>query len=461
VVTKIKMEHSNFLLRFAHEHLNFRIPEILSIAGIFGFNINIGEEYDIKSPYLVVELPSELCARQLMSRAVTVRSAYELWAEDVSYHGLFEKLRCLPRSLTDRFTNANASYRVLVDSFNKQICLHDRIARVETLLTDVLPFNGRMDLSATCDNTFCFMEYYGPQGTVPSDNPSMVFFGRWLVDGQREMVSKYQLQRRNFIGNTSMDPMLSMIISNMASVKDSDLVFDPFVGTGSLLVACAHHGAYIVGTDIDYNLLLGIGKSSRAGQKWRKKDETIFNNLQQYGLGCRYIDILVADASQSHIWRPQMLFDAIVADPPYGIREPTQKLGSRKETSSSSSSCDGHIPAKTAYSMTEIIFDLLHFAAKYLTVNGHLVYWIPVHREDYKPSNIPQHECFELIANSEQILNSRISRRLITMKKVKQLDGEENGDLLHLEDDHYAEVSFRDRYFRPQFKSKRSASSDL
>lgn len=29
-----------------------------------------------------------------------------------------------------------------------------------------------------------------------------------------------------------MDPALSMIMSNMAHVKEGDLVFDPFVGTG-------------------------------------------------------------------------------------------------------------------------------------------------------------------------------------------------------------------------------------
>jgi tRNA G10 N-methylase Trm11 len=37
-----------------------------------------------------------------------------------------------------------------------------------------------------------------------------------------------------------MDPMLSMIMSNMAAVKQGDLVFDPFVGTGILFDACSN-----------------------------------------------------------------------------------------------------------------------------------------------------------------------------------------------------------------------------
>ena len=60
-------------------------------------------------------------------------------------------------------------------------------------------------------------------------------------------------------GNTSMDAGLSLIMANMGGVGKNDIVFDPFVGTGSLLVACAHHGAYVMGTDIDYMLIHAKG----------------------------------------------------------------------------------------------------------------------------------------------------------------------------------------------------------
>lgn len=39
-----------------------------------------------------------------------------------------------------------------------------------------------------------------------------------------------------------MDPTLSIFMSNQALIKCGDFVFDPFVGTGSLLVAAAKHG---------------------------------------------------------------------------------------------------------------------------------------------------------------------------------------------------------------------------
>ena len=56
-----------------------------------------------------------------------------------------------------------------------------------------------------------------------------------------------------------MDPALSLIMSNMARWCHGNLLLDPFVGTGSLLVSAALHGAIVMGTDIDFKLLHGRG----------------------------------------------------------------------------------------------------------------------------------------------------------------------------------------------------------
>lgn len=66
-----------------------------------------------------------------------------------------------------------------------------------------------------------------------------------LVDGKRSIIKDISLKTRKFIGNTSMDPQLSLLMANQALVGKGDLVFDPFVGSGSLLVAAAKFGAYV------------------------------------------------------------------------------------------------------------------------------------------------------------------------------------------------------------------------
>jgi tRNA (guanine10-N2)-methyltransferase len=102
----------------------------------------------------------------------------------------------------------------------------------------------------------------------------------------------------------------------MAQVKDNQFIYDPFVGSGSLLIGAAHFNAYVMGADLDYNLIHSKGLSSRMGQKYRKQSETIRNNLKQYDLENKYLDVLIADFSTSYI-RNDFKFDAIITDPPY------------------------------------------------------------------------------------------------------------------------------------------------
>jgi tRNA (guanine10-N2)-methyltransferase len=69
---------------------------------------------------------------------------------------------------------------------------------------------------------------------------------------------------------------------------------------------------------------------------------------------------------------------------PYGIREPTERLGSTKTRDPEFKIKDehllGHIPSKVDYSLTDIYSDLMNYAAKHLSVGGRLAFWIPISR---------------------------------------------------------------------------------
>lgn len=67
-----------------------------------------------------------------------------------------------------------------------------------------------------------------------------------LADGRRSLLKEISLKTRKFIGNTSMDPQLSVLMANQALVAPGHLVMDPFVGTGSLLVPAAKFGGSFV-----------------------------------------------------------------------------------------------------------------------------------------------------------------------------------------------------------------------
>ena len=48
---------------------------------------------------------------------------------------------------------------------------------------------------------------------------------------------KYDLKKRLYIGPTSLDHTLAIIMANSCRVKRGSLVLDPFVGTASILVS--------------------------------------------------------------------------------------------------------------------------------------------------------------------------------------------------------------------------------
>ncbi|PVD32521.1 hypothetical protein C0Q70_07961 [Pomacea canaliculata] len=407
----------------------------------------VDENYDRECPFLELRLKSDEEGQRLMQRSTLGRSLFELMAKGHNMTELCENLQKLPE--TQRSLPASASFRLQVDGFNKKLPQSTKVEKIERLLGTCLKFNGQVDLKKP-DHSFHLLEYYGHEGTPPPEQPLFLYFGRWVANGQRERIRQYHLQNRHFIGNTSMDAELSLIMANMGCVRKNDLVLDPFVGTGSLLVACAHYGAYVMGTEIDYLLLHAKARPSRHNQTQRQKSESVQANLRQYGLESQYLDVLVADASRPEIWRQQPLFDAIITDPPYGIREQTRKIGSEQPPAAIPESClKNHHPQRIRYHLSDIFRDLLDFAARYLRLNGRLVYWLPVFRPEYLDGNIPQHPCLKIIANCEQPLNTTISRRLITMEKIMECEEHLAQSAATVDVDHYEDMSFRQRYFRP------------
>ncbi|CAN0490404.1 unnamed protein product, partial [Hapterophycus canaliculatus] len=66
-----------------------------------------------------------------------------------------------------------------------------------------------------------------------------VYFGRVVAEGNRELVAAFDLKKRPYLGPTSMDNELALVMANMALAGKGKLCFDPFVGTGSILVVRA------------------------------------------------------------------------------------------------------------------------------------------------------------------------------------------------------------------------------
>ncbi|KAF3691652.1 tRNA (guanine(10)-N2)-methyltransferase -like protein [Channa argus] len=447
-----------YLFHLAQDNLDFRLAEIKALLALRGKPFLPCENFKEKSPFWCLDGLAEDDVHGIMTRSVCAKSAFELWGHGRTHSELRASLLNYPSENMRVFMQKDSTYRINVYTFNKTVEFGDRIKKIDAM--EYLPFEGTVNLKSP-QHIFCLLEDYGTDPNNIPEHPDNIFFGRWIADGQRELIRSHSVKNRHFIGNTSMDAGLSFIMANHAKVKENDLVFDPFVGTGSLLVACSHFGAYVCGTDIDYNTIHGKGRSSRKNQKWRGPDENIRANLRQYGTEKMYLDVMVSDASKP-VWREAALFDAIITDPPYGIRESTRRTGSHRDITKPAESIyvESHVPVSQAYHLSDIFSDLLNFSAHHLVMGGRLVYWLPVYRPEYCDEMVPLHPCLRLISNCEQTLSSHTSRRLITMEKIKE--PEELEILAHLADPRFSPYqghnAFREKYFSGL--NKRSCKED-
>ncbi|OIT00622.1 PREDICTED: tRNA (guanine(10)-N2)-methyltransferase homolog [Nicotiana attenuata] len=424
-----------YLCVFYHRLLDYRKPEVESLAELFGafskeeptnngdlksngsnsLEWKLPEHHHPDSPFHLVNLPSEEIARNVANRSILVKGIFELWGEGSSLEELEESIIKYPDERKQPYLTSDSTFKIAVDTFGKAISFEEQNERIRSF--SYIPFKGRVNLKNP-DHTFWLIETdnYGSSNGLPPIVGRKVFFGREIGAADRKLLPTYQLKSRTYLGPTAMDAEMAFLMANQAQAKPGRLVYDPFVGTGSILVAAAHYGAMTMGADIDIRVV-------RDG---RGPDCNVWSNFKQYGLPTP-IALLRADNNLPP-WRSGLkeVFDAIICDPPYGVRAGGRKSGGRKLLKGvidpytvPDDKRTGHIPSTAPYSLVECVHDLLDLAAKMLVMGGRLVYFYPVLRDNESAdTTFPEHPCFKLVATSEQMLSYRYSRVLLTMVKI-------------------------------------------
>lgn len=361
-----------------------------------------------------------------------MRSIHEYWADAETMEGLHEKVRLTSARWEEYMT---CSFRFQVHSYGNKIKTTEQVKMINDF--SYMGFKGRIDLLNPAE-TFDVMLDYRDKTAL-----RWTYFGRYIASSHRAVVEIFDVKKRKYIGNTTMDAELSLIMANQALAAKGKLVYDPFVGTGSFICTCGHFGASVVGSDIDGRPLRG------------KRDVSIRSNLEQYGIESCLVDCLNFDIVHNP-WRKVEIFDAIVTDPPYGVRAGAKTLGNKnpEKDFKRDAMIDGlpahlredYIPATKPYELSEVLDDLLAFASVHLIPMGRLVFWMPTANEEYKDVDVPVHPRFRLLGNSLQDFG-KWGRRLITMEK---LDSDEPDQRIegYVDRQTMGHYAFREKFFR-------------
>ncbi|KAI7883806.1 tRNA guanosine-2'-O-methyltransferase [Lichtheimia hyalospora FSU 10163] len=432
-----------YLIQFAQFHEEFRLPELKSLARLERVSLECNDsEYKldvrssrtaIRNPFFKIQLESDEDARKLVKRAILIKNIYELWGEGETYEQVHEQVKSYPERWAQYH---DVSFKFIVSAFNSTISKEEQLSIINSF--SYLDFQGPIDMK-NASVQFAVHEDYGSTQYGPGVTPirEHIYMGRLVAPGSRDLVNTYNLKKRKYLGTTSMDAELSLVMANQALAASGKLVYDPFVGTGSFLFTCAHFGAYTLGSDIDGRQIRGKGEG-----------KSVKANVEQYQLQGRVLDSLVFDVCH-HPWRTDAWLDAIVTAP-YGVRagEKTPNCHwhcEHMKVNQCTRNREDYYPPTKPYEMSEVVSDLLNFAAKHLRIGGRLVYWLPTVVDEYASTDIPEHPSMVMISNSEQNFG-QWARRLITMEKTREWTSEVH--LEQVEDEkrpgHYL---FREKYF--------------
>ncbi|KAK3390803.1 hypothetical protein B0H63DRAFT_123454 [Podospora didyma] len=407
------------LIRFSQSHETFRLPEIQALAVIEGINMKV-ISYSLESPFCVVNVPSEDAAKRLIRRSILVQSIHSLW-------GLGETLDAVHAAVHERTPHLwvkylTCSFKFTVDSYQGTRASDAKVRIINSFA--YLGFAGPIKMRNP-DEEFTLFEDW-PWNSTPDGipNPKFYYFGRYLATGARDLPQKLDLKKRRYISTTSMDAELALITANISLAAPGKLMYDPFVGTGSFPIACAQFGAMTFGSDIDGRSIRGDGAK-----------KTLRGNFEQYGLLSGMGGVFSADLTNSPIRRLPLgvdsdgvkgrIFDGIVCDPPYGVREGLLVLGVRDPEKTPWIIPKGiemykqpdFIPPRKPYSFLAMLDDILQFSAQTIVDNGRLSFWMPTANDEEQEIPVPTHPYLEVAAVCTQVF-TKWSRRLITYRRI-------------------------------------------
>ncbi|KAF7793904.1 hypothetical protein EIP86_005026 [Pleurotus ostreatoroseus] len=410
---------AEYLFVFAQAHEEFRIPELLSVAELYDIHITFPddpERLDTSRPFMVFGLEKEEHARMLASRCILIKSVHEFYASGKTYEEVHERTR--QRSALWEKYIPDTSFKFRVDGYNHSIPQKRQTAIVESF--SFMAFEGKIEMKNP-EITMCvFEEYPYKRGVTRHKHEGdgrflEVYFGRLVAEGTaRRLIQTFDVKKRSYYGNTSMEAEISLLMANQTLASPGKLVYDPFIGTGSMAYTTAHFGAYVYGSDID-------------GRQMRGKAQVpgIRRAAAQYGVLDHILDLCTFDVTQNP-WRCGELFDAIITDPPYGVRAGAKRLGRKKDTGrpiqphmANRPDDQPYIPPMKPYELSVLAVDLVLFARYMLKPGGRLVFFLPTVTDEYAELDVQAMLCdgMELVANSLQDFGSW-GRRLITIRKV-------------------------------------------
>jgi len=124
-----------------------------------------------------------------------------------------------------------------------------------------------------------------------------LYVGIKIAEINRSQYEKRKVQFRPYFSPISLHPKIARVMVNLSSIRNNEVLLDPFCGTGGILIEAGLIGAKIIGSDIENKMIEGCKKNLD------------FYKIKNYKLYCKDIGEIRNNVDK---------VDAVVTDLPYG-----------------------------------------------------------------------------------------------------------------------------------------------
>ncbi|ORM39686.1 tRNA (guanine(10)-N2)-methyltransferase -like protein [Babesia sp. Xinjiang] len=311
-------------------------------------------------------VPNVETAIAMFDRSVLIKGIIDVWTEGKTYEEILNQIREKYEHLVQQKL-LGKTWCTKYNCFNGK---NDQNRLVEILegMAEIFDRAGKVDIKNPETKIAIIESYAG----FTSKDLRTIYFGHYIRD--RGDIGywwdRYSLSRRPILAPTTLENMLAFIMTNLAMVKKGSVVLDPFVGSAGSLISATHFGAVCLGSDIDMRILQGWAMAHH-NRNLPPSDlnKNAYTNFIFYGLPIP--DMLRFD-NRCTVWKSmdessykgKEWIDAIIADPPYGIR-----ASAKNRRLLNDGAGDGVVDC--------LIETLLRIAETMLVPRGRLVFLLP------------------------------------------------------------------------------------
>lgn len=498
------------LCHFSHhnDYFYFRIEELEALSEFYHWpkeNLWTAEPRpDSQSDTVLVKvvLPSIEIAQRIASKSILIRRFLEIWVLGTTVDDCVEKMMHFPHDKRRKHASSEVSFCFQVETYGIHISQKEKVERMNKF-EPAFDKDSKIDCKNP-DTILYLIEEWGH--VIRGEAPRKTVLGRVIANARPDKGvpwwHKYNLPQRPVLGPTSLSHELAFLMCNQGHVRPGSVVMDPYYGTGSILVSASHLGAFPVGSEVDMRVLQGWGiaylnkrvkhkpgqktnytanfkhyglppsdviRADNAAWPWKipltTDEETNIQQVEVDGVNLRSHRLFVRGMESIRPW-----VDAILSDPPYGIRAATRQGGQKQSNKKRVFNEDGdefggegqwrkerlarrerelqrkadsiEVDEETfkleqmaadrarAARLAEAqatALDLMDLASRVLVDNGRLVFLLPVdlelekgvESESFARKSVElKKEELELISMSLESLAAGMGRYLITMRRL-------------------------------------------